>query len=337
MKRYDKSPYEFSGFKISASQILPIITKPYPNELFSSWVIRCSHRHELKPYVFGKFVWGSVAIWNRDIDKSIKSSSLSFIAELNRVSYHTAFQTTLKSYEGILFDQLYENGVQDFITTAGVYHRKRKRMALMYCPICLKENPYFRKVWRVAIVCCCTRCNVYLRDKCPHCSEAIIPFRLNIEKKRLFQDFPLNICWNCKNDLTEAVLIPVERNILKLTKAIEQRLKIDHGQAIFFNRLQFLKRILVSNRKLISHLKTLQVCDIPTQDKPLRNTLFELLSIEDRIEILKGIAFFMDKWPNRFKTFIKAYNLNYSELVQEQRHKDFYPDDLQSVLKSKAS
>lgn len=337
MKKSDNL-YEFASYSAPEPRILPIITKPFPDELFSSWILRCSHRHELKPYVFAKFVWGAIAIWNRDIDKSIKRSSLEIICQLNRVSYKTGFQTTLKSYEGILFDQLNETGVQDLITTAGIYHRKRKQKSLMYCPICLKKELYFRKLWRVSIICCCTNCKIYLRDKCPHCSEAIMPFRLNIEKRKLFNDFQLNTCWKCKLDLTDTPGVPASQEIIMMTKRIEKQLRSIHVPlAPLFSRLRFLKRVLVSNRKLIFHLQALNVCNIPTQAKPQRNSLFEVLNVEERAEILKGAAYLLHAWPSRFRRFVSYSNINYSELVQERRHKDFYPVDLQSVLKSKTT
>ncbi len=338
MKKSVNLLYEFVGYRDPTPKILPIITKPFPDELFSSWILRCSHRHELKPHVFAKFVWGNVAIWNRDIDKSIKRTSLELICSLNQISYQAGFQTTLRSYEGVLFPQLNENGAQSFITTAGIYHRKRKQYALMYCPVCLKEAPYFRKHWRISIICCCTKCCIYLMDKCPHCATAIMPFRLNIEKKRLFSDLMLNTCWNCKRDLADTHGVPAAPEIVIFTKRIESKLRFQKEKLDpFFNRLIFLNRVLVSNRKLIYYLKSKGVCSIPNVEKPRKNVVFEFLDLEYRIEVMKGAKYLLDKWPVRFRTFVKITNINYSDLVQEQKHKHYYPADLLSILKPKTT
>lgn len=336
MKKSDRLPFEFEGYKDSEPKILPIITPPFPEELFSSWILRCSHRHQLKPHVFSKFIWGNTSIWNRDIDKSIKPEALQLICDLNRVSFKMGHQTTLKSYEGILFENLNENGAEHFINTAGIYHRKRKQNALMYCPLCLKKEPYFKKQWRVSLICCCTTCKIYLRDKCPHCGEPVIPFRLNIEKKRLFNDLLLSNCWKCRQDLTNAKIISASPVIIEFTKQIEMKLKCGQDQSdIIFSRLLFLKRVLISNRKLIHYLKSKNICKIPNTKKPNRNKIFEFLEVTKRIEVIKGIEYFLEDWPNNFKVFVDEIRPNYSEFVQGRKHEQNYPRDLLDILKPK--
>ena len=333
MKRLDKITYEFSEYSNKKTKVLPLLTYPYPEELFSSWLLRSCYKFEIKPHSFSKFLWDGIAIWNRDIDKSLKHESLIEFCNLNVTPFEVGIKTTLKSFEGILFSKLNENGSSDFINTAGIYHRKRKQHALMYCPICLKSNKYFKITWRVSLITCCTKCKVYLKDECPNCRESIVPFRLNIGTKGIFNPLFINYCWNCKADLTKFKSKNASKKILKFTREIEKLLfKKGKSNKLIVARIIFLKRVLVSNRALISYLKQKRVCEIYSVEKPTKNIEFERLDISKRLEIIKGIVYFLSDWPKSFNLFIKESQLNYSEIVTEKRHKECYPNDLLAIL-----
>lgn len=335
MKKSDNRTFAYSVIENYHTPILPFFIRPHKDELFSSWLIRCSYLYKAKPHVFSKFIWGSTQIWNRDIDKSIKIEDLNKFSELNHTSLHDGFLTTLKSFEGILFDEINVNGQCKLITTAGIYHRKRKHFALMYCPVCLRQNKYFRKNWRLAILISCPTCKVYLLDRCYNCGNPLMPFRLNVSEKGSYSDLFLNYCWCCKFDLCEGPTIKPPEKVLKFTAQVDKYLNDNSMKSEareFFKELIFFVRILTSNRKLIIYLANKEICRIPNVPKPLKNFPIEMLSLENRKEVIQGLIYLLSDWPKNFVKFIKENNVKYSELVFEKSHKKDYPIRIEKYL-----
>lgn len=337
MKKSDNEFFEYLEYKEEITRILPLYTKPFKDEIFTSWLLRCSSKYQLKPHTFSRYIWGETAIWNRDIDKSIKHESLEKFCSINNTNFEDGYRTTLQSFEGILFDRLNINGHSNFINSVGVFHRKRKRYALMFCPNCLKSNPYYRVTWRLSLIVSCLDCKLYLHDRCLNCKEPVMPFRLNIGEKGSYNNIDLNFCWKCNFDLSSANSKRADHSIITFTSIIHEFLREPTIESkTYLNRLVFLKRVLVSNRKLAKYLKTKRICSIKILKKPNRNPEFEILDVKCRIEIIKGMNYFLSDWPNNFKLFISNTNINYSEIVSERMHKHLYPKELLNFLAPKS-
>lgn len=162
----------------------PIHLRPEPGELLSSWLVRFAHAHGLRVESMCSLLFGrSSPIWNRDIDRSISDEMLT---QLSLASGHdlTLFRRCkLQSFEGIVSERVNSRGTSAGILPLGVYHRKRTRASLMYCPQCLRTDPYsfYRKAWRISWVTTCGVHGLKLLDRCPQCNAPIAPHRVDMK------------------------------------------------------------------------------------------------------------------------------------------------------------
>lgn len=76
----------------------------------SSWLMRLSHANGLLPHSFCSQIWPGRAIWNRDIDHLSLPEVTRDLARLTAVSVQRAEQTTLRAYEGIVFENYVLSG-----------------------------------------------------------------------------------------------------------------------------------------------------------------------------------------------------------------------------------
>ncbi len=299
-------------------------------------MLRCSYLYKLKPHAFATFIWRNAAIWNRDIDKSIKDKDLELFASLNQTDLDIARTTTLRSYEGILYQRTVINGQNRFLNTTGVYHRKRKYYALMYCPSCLSQDKYFMKIWRLSVFTSCPYCEIDLNDRCYKCQSPIIPFRINISERlserHKYHDLYMNFCWNCKTDLCLTQQTRSCQPIIQLTKEINDYLHLQgntHESALsYFNRLNFFLRIIKNNKTLITFLTREKICMIANNSSLVKSKTFETLDLTERREVLKGYIYLQRDWPDNFKKYIKENDISYSDLISEKSHKKDVPAEV---------
>lgn len=333
MKKLDNKIYEFKVINPYSPIYLTKFTAPFPDELLSSWILRCAKLYNLKSHVFAKFVWGKTAIWNRDIDKSIKQEDLEIFAKINNVPYEIAYNSTLNFYKGKLFDKININGQTKFINTTGVYHRTRKHFALYYCPICLENINYYRKIWRISIIIVCPKCNIYLKDKCDNCNSPILPHRIYMTKDSGY-NVSLSICFNCKKSLYETTIIHADEIMKKLTKTIMEKIDETPDQSMrYFKLFYFFIRVVTFNRIIANYLNEKGITHIPDFSKKYRKHTFEILTLYEKKEILLGCQHLMKNWPLNFTKCIKTCEINYSDLVIETSHKNELPDQIKKVLK----
>jgi hypothetical protein len=139
--------------------ILPIKVPPQEDELLSSWLVRLSIAHGQKLHTFTRLLWKKSGIWARDIDKTITSEQIQILADRCGVTFDTAHKTTLSDYAGWVYETHKPLGANPWLTTIGIYHRKRIKFGQQFCPKCLSEDkrPYFRRHWRLACFTICTK------------------------------------------------------------------------------------------------------------------------------------------------------------------------------------
>jgi hypothetical protein len=151
--------------------------RPLPDELLSSWLTRVAFAHGQSPYVFHNLHLPGMPIWNRDLDRAHSAGLLAGISAVSGVSVRRIRAASLDRYRNLgLNAPAY--GEWPFVLSAGIYHRKRRRHGLQFCPTCLgTETAYFRRSWRLAYVLKCPGCSTTLSDACPHCESPIAPHR----------------------------------------------------------------------------------------------------------------------------------------------------------------
>src|SRR5579885_3360613 len=178
--------------------LLPIHLKPQADELLSSWLMRLSHANGFLPHSFCHQFWPGRAVWNRDIDHLATPEIVHDLSRLTAVSIQRAEATTLRAYEGLVFENFILSGRTRWILPVGIWHRIHLRFGLQYCPECLASDatPYFRRHWRLAWVTCCLKHRKPLLDRCTECGKPV-----NFHHNKGMRD-GLQRCCNCKADLS---------------------------------------------------------------------------------------------------------------------------------------
>jgi hypothetical protein len=218
------------------SPLWPIRYKPLPDELLSCWLVRLAHGHGLKVQTFCNLIFGNrYQVWNRDIDRLAPTWLVDELCRRTGTSAEMAWNTTLRTYEGLLYSKFRMSGALHWILTLKMYHRKREGFGLQFCPTCLADDaiPYFRKSWRVAFNTVCTRHGTMLLDRCPTCDVAAVPHRLDMAKPDAMEIAPLSYCHSCGFDLRNApTLEPISYGVQASALLIEaiRALDAEHRQ-----------------------------------------------------------------------------------------------------------
>lgn len=164
---------------MEALRLWPWRPRPERDELLSSWLRRIALGNAPRVHTFCHAIWPRLQIWNRDIDALAPAALMEVLCERTGVRKAAAERTALRAYTGILFDRLRGNTHTDWILPVGVFHRKRRRPGLQWCPRCLSEDrePYYRRRWRLALASTCSTHGIVLADHCHECGSPASPHR----------------------------------------------------------------------------------------------------------------------------------------------------------------
>lgn len=187
----------------------PIRYKPLPDELLSSWLVRLAHGHGLKVQTFCNLIFGNkLQVWNRDIDRLAPQWLISELSSKTGASRQQVFETTLQSYQGIIYHRPRQSGSLTWIQSLKLHHRKFEGFGLQFCPECLARDtePYFRKSWRVAFNTMCPNHQCMLHDRCPHCGHGVAFHRNDMKHAEYITVVSLLECHYCGFNLSQSPL-----------------------------------------------------------------------------------------------------------------------------------
>ncbi|AMP07504.1 TniQ family protein [Collimonas pratensis] len=311
------------------SPLWPIHYKPLPDELLSCWLVRLAHGHGMKSQTFCNVIFGNrIQIWNRDIDRLAPSWLLDELSRRTGTSPETVLNTTLRTYEGLLYRQFRLSGALHWILVLKMYHRKREGHGLQFCPTCLAEDtiPYFRKNWRIAFNTVCTRHGTMLLDRCPKCSVAVAVHRLDMARPADVELAPLSYCHICGFDLraapaTEPIAydVPTAALLLKVSRIVDTGGKPspewDLGR---YSVMHQLCKLMTSRYQHVS-LRQFVLEQIGTQDMPLAegHISFEMRSIEERHHLAQLTAWLLMDPERRLTAAWRAQAVRYNMLVKD--------------------
>jgi len=167
------------GLQVSSLGLLPWRPKPEPDEILSSWLRRVALGNSPKLHSFCHFIWPSRQLWTRDLDAVADIGFVRELASLTGCSLEQAWQTSLHSFSGVVFERVQVTGATRWVLPLGVYHRTRRRSGQQWCPECLAgdEEPYHRRDWRMAYSTTCSRHGTVLMDRCVECGSPAVPHR----------------------------------------------------------------------------------------------------------------------------------------------------------------
>lgn len=318
----------------------PIHLKPQPDELLSSWIIRLAHAHGYKVQTMCAILFGrDSTVWNRDVDRLAPKEIVEILARVSGATIEQIENSTLRAYEGTLFERHNANGMCRWIVPLGIFHRSRRRPGLMCCPQCLEEDaePYFRRRWRLAFSIACTRHGSYLLDACPECKSPLAPHRSDMQGRQVYPRSGLNVhCWKCGFDLRMTPNTKVLDDSL-----VELQVRLDivlaNGYAdwagnpamqsiIFFDGLRELIAGITSAQTQERLIKSAKLSSIDLNDWP--HTGLEMASLPMRRELFRLLAMVLEGWPENFIDLIQECKLRYADLKGDSEQRPFWYEDV---------
>lgn len=313
----------------------PIHLKPLPDELLSSWIVRLSHAHGYKTQTMCSILFGrQSSIWNRDIDRLAPQDVAAVLTKITGATADQFEGTTLRGYEGTLFEQHNPNGMNRWIVPLGIFHRSRKRPGLMYCPQCLREDaePYFRRRWRLAFSVVCAKHECNLHDMCPRCSAPIEPHRVDMQSRSCLTHTGLSVhCWKCGFDFRDGVGASVpDMSLVRIQQLLDgtvDRGYVDWAGNSSMHSLVFFEGL----RALIAGVSSRQTQDRLTGSLKLvgwPRTGLEMASLEMRRNLFQVLATLLEDWPESFVSLVRANQLRYSDLKGDSEHRAFWYEDV---------
>jgi hypothetical protein len=300
---------------------LPCATYPRPDELLSSWLTRMAHDHLLKTHTFGKMLFPGANVWNTDLDRSAPESMLHTLAIRTGTPLDRVEQTVLRRYEGRLHLHSGQSSIVPWILPLGIYHRTRRYNGLLFCPLCLQKDglvPYFRTHWRLAVTHVCTRCGVYLQDRCPECEHPVIFFRVELGRKSELANEPISHCFHCGLNLAKVPVEYAPAPVLADQLELERILREGWNEQIFHPHLYFivlrqLMKQLINARPASKAFQ--QAVDKETGWSPvgedfrirMEKVSIELLPLRVRGGVLRQAQWLLTDWPERFLEMAGRY------------------------------
>jgi len=323
-----------------SGNIWPVHPKPLPDELLSSWIVRLAHGHGLKLQTFCSLVFGrEKSIWTRDIDKLAPDWLITKLSKATGVSVLEVGETTLRTYEGILYEHHQPNGNTKWITPLGIYHRIHRSPGLHCCQKCLAADaePYFRRRWRLAFSTVCTKHGCYLLDSCPECESPLAPHRSDMQGMQHFPRAGLNArCWKCDFDLRDSRHTEVpDKSLVMFQAQLEQILGDEYANwagnptmhsIVFFDGLRALIAGITSRHSRERLKKSIKLEDIDLSDWP--RTGLEMASLSMRRELFRLLAKVLERWPTNFIELIHECKLRYADLKGDSEQRSLWYEDV---------
>ncbi len=308
------------------SPLWPIHFKPLPDELLSSWLVRLAHSHGLKVQTFCNLIFGNrLQVWNRDIDRLAPDWLITELSDRTGATIEQVMNTTLQSYQGILYHRQRASGTLSWIQSLKLHHRKFEGFGLQFCPECLTKDrePYFRKSWRVAFNTFCTSHHCILHDRCLDCGQGAAFHRNDMRHAQYVKTVSLKECYYCGFDLSKSPSLPPKyesRDIGIFLGDLSQKL-LDGalGQAEIDNLLvmhHFAKLMFTRNSRvqLYSHL-----CNVLGADEIALDTKSDIegADVDTRHHVLQAIAYLMVNLEPILRRAIAGKAVRYNHLKKD--------------------
>jgi hypothetical protein len=350
-------------------KLLPLHPQPKKGEILSSWMVRLALENRFHLHTFySKLLGCKHPIWTRDVDRSATADLIHLLSECSSCSAAKIEATTLRHYDGYMYEDVRTHGVARWIVPLGIYHRLH-RNGMQCCPLCLKEEvPYYKLKWRTSFFTLCEKHRCFLIDECPNCKAIVEYHRLGIGKHMDVRSSELHLCSHCYFNLSETPPVYPPRLPESIVQEYRNTLKQFENDSwsrtltfptthplAFFHGLRGLL-MLVNKRACVELRKNINASvplNLPLEKDWSRE--FGYLTIRERFNLLMACFWLMHDWPYRFVTILKMSKLSRSRFAEDvaqfpfwlqqplnqyldQRHYIPSPEEVNSVvdyLKSK--
>lgn len=307
-------------------QLLPAFSKPYSDEVLSSWLTRLSFDHGLSKARLLKTLLTRRETNNWNVDRSFNDRYLATIATVTNCTTKEIADTTLQYYAGKLYEGKSGEIIpgiwthKRFITKGRLFDNGNNQFGLLYCPGCfnIADKPiYFKKQWRLAVSFVCPDCECYLRETCPHCGSGgttrCEPVAKAIDKTI---DEYLLTCHECGGNISEAKAEPAPANLVQMQKAIYEIMKNGKGEissVSYFSVLYQMVYLLISKakgNKLLGFIK--DVYDrhrVPELNRQEHRQEIHEIQIKQRANLFYMAYWLLENWPHRFTNLCNKHSL----------------------------
>ncbi|MFG9007940.1 TniQ family protein [Pseudomonas aeruginosa] len=294
------------------NQRWPLVPALREDELFSSWLIRCSLCHACGPLELAHMMWPGQRLWTRDCDRRICTLPLDQLAQNSGLEDGALLSSTLEPVCQLLHLDSSSRSITPWVLSLGSRNTRRAG-GLQYCPACFNEpRPYYRLQWRLAWYTSCPFHRVLLRDRCPHCQAVISPHRLD------HTALDLSRCHACRGRLSEVDLAPGDLKACELESFADSIVlgnELGFGGLVlpaheWFALLRELHQLLraLSRQRTEFAREFLSQLDVDLNALPevVLGLPLECLSIEDRVAYLSVLNDILQAGARRF--FLAARN-----------------------------
>lgn len=307
--------------------LLPLLIKPLPNELLSSWIMRYAKALKTKSHTFCKFILAEQNVWNADIDLYPSENFIKQFALKAGITEEQVKATTLNS----LYPNLFVERSNVWFLPIRIFHRTRKGNGQMACPSCLKKDPvpYFRIYWRVSFMVACPECESMLIDHCPKCDSPIAFHRLEVGTKESPLEKDICICYKCGFDLRECKPIPCENNLLRLQKRFKILMERGYDQQFQYSHLYFevvrqIAWLLDSATPKLAAFNELVSTQSGINSRQTKKTEYQKKDLAQRALILIKVAWMFEKWPHRLIDVSRKTKTYKSYLLRDMVHVPYW-------------
>lgn len=308
------------------SEVWPAHPKPLTDEIFSSWILRLSRANAIKLSRLIRKVSTKNNLLGKNIDLTAPYSLLESLAVKSRLTYQQVWETSLRSYEGRLFERFSEHG-QHAICLLDTGETRKHRPFQQFCPICLSEAvPYYRKHWRISFVTVCPDHHCLLHDRCPLCHSPVLPLKNDtIDKHKLYTG-TFSACHNCQFDLRESPVFDAVPAVVLDTLWYLSALKkgyacIQAGYWVYsFSIFAVLRQLM--------RMKVARMDDLPAE---VTNLDIDHIPLQVRYQSLMALTGTFSNWPEGFEAVMHREKGRYyilKEMKKASSYIPFWADDL---------
>ena len=303
----------------------PIHPQIQPDEILSSWMLRIAQANGFKAHTFYAQQLGrSREIWTRDIDHLAPDWLIGLLADRTGTSIEAISATTLRAFEGIVFERINATGATRWLLPLGIYHRTRRAFGQQFCPECLGTDaqPYLRRGWRLSIKVVCAEHGVLLLDRCAVCGKPLAPHRADILLGRgLSARASMRHCGYCRVDLgTRGIGVSAADVLLQrqLDGLLDQGYFELAGTPIYSHLfLNGLRLLMLGLRRF-------------PDAAPRSHPVFEHCPPAERLVQLREAVSLLERWPEEFLQRCKQVRQAYSLFAREAEPAPFW---LSTVLR----
>jgi TniQ len=315
---------------------LPAHPQRLPDEVLSSWIVALARANGCKVHTLcSKMAGNQHTVWNRDVDRMAPPDLIQNLVELTGVAAETIRAYTLAHVAEQIDVDHHPNGNATWLLPLGVWHRKRLRKGVQFCPICLRmdKRPYVRRSWRLAYYTECEHHRVLLMDSCPGCGAPLNYFRGELGTRSKVDSEPISTCTGCGYDLRYAQADRFDWSDWQLTVATRTlHLMNDFGWATIDGRnYKPAHELLLVVRQLIrvmsSGLRAGQLYDAvagalwPDGYRVLseRGKDFERRDVVERHRLFGMAVWLLMDWPGRFERAFRYANIQRNSLTRDMK------------------